>query len=52
MLRRRWRYEDRDEILIKGKVIDFDANPHGAAVRVEVIGYDPKESVDSFLTYL
>lgn len=28
-----------DEIIIKGKIIDFDANPYGAAVKIEVKGY-------------
>lgn len=28
-----------DEILIKVKVVDFDTNPHGSAVKVEVPAY-------------
>jgi len=28
-----------DEILIRAKVVDFDTNPHGAAVKVEVMGF-------------
>lgn len=28
-----------DEILIKAKIIDFDSNPHGSAIKVEVSGY-------------
>ena len=28
-----------DEILIKVKVVDFDANPHGSAVKVEIMGF-------------
>ncbi|KAF0145083.1 MAG: hypothetical protein FD156_1194 [Nitrospirae bacterium] len=38
-----------DEILLRAKVVDFDSNPHGAAVRVQVIGYDPEICVDSFI---
>ena len=32
-----------EEITIKAKIVDFDANPHGAAVKVEVIGYIDRE---------
>ena len=28
-----------DEILIRAKVIDFDANSHGSAMKVEVMGF-------------
>lgn len=28
-----------DEILIRAKVVDFDANLHGAAIKVEVMGF-------------
>ena len=28
-----------DEIIIRGKLVDFDANPHGAAINVEVKGF-------------
>ncbi len=34
-----------DEILIKAKIVDFDSNPHGAAIKVEIVGFDPK-SID------
>lgn len=35
-----------DEITIKVKVVDFDANPHGAAVKVEVKGFlDSEEAI-------
>lgn len=29
-----------DEISIKAKIVDFDANPHGAAIQVEISGYN------------
>jgi hypothetical protein len=33
-----------DEILIRAKVVDFDANPYGAAIKVEINGFlDPNE---------
>lgn len=32
-----------DEILIRVKVVDFDTNPHGSAVKVEVPAYIDKE---------
>lgn len=38
-----------DEILIRAKIVDFDSNPHGAAVKVEVNGFDPK-SIDKGLS--
>lgn len=25
-----------DEILLRAKIVDFDSNPHGAAIRVEI----------------
>jgi hypothetical protein len=25
-----------DEVLLKGKVIDFDSNPHGASIKVRL----------------
>lgn len=28
-----------DEILIKARIVDFDSNPHGSAIKVEVTGY-------------
>jgi len=28
-----------DEILIKAKVVNFDSNPHGVAVEVEIKGF-------------
>lgn len=28
-----------DEIIIRGKIIDFDANPHGSAIKIEVKGF-------------
>lgn len=28
-----------DEITIKAKVVDFDSNPHGSSVKVEVTGF-------------
>ena len=28
-----------DEILIRVKVVDFDTNPHGSAVKVEIPAY-------------
>ena len=34
-----------DEITIKVKVVDFDANPHRAAVRVEAKGFLDSEEV-------
>ena len=32
-----------DEILIRVKVVDFDSNPHGSAVKVEVPVYVDEE---------
>lgn len=32
-----------DEILVKVKVIDFDSNPHGSAIKVEVTGFIDRE---------
>ena len=29
-----------DEITIKAKIVDFDANPHGSAIQVEIAGYN------------
>jgi len=38
-----------DEILIKAKIVDFDANPYGAAVKVEIIGFmDRSEEIGPF----
>ena len=34
-----------DEIAIKVRVIDFDSNPHGAAVKVEAKGFIDEEDV-------
>jgi len=31
-----------DEVLIRAKIVDFDSNPHGAAIKVEVNGFGPK----------
>ncbi len=28
-----------DEILIKARVVDFDSNPHGSAVKIEIKGH-------------
>ncbi len=28
-----------DEIVIRGKIVDFDANPHGSAIKIEVEGF-------------
>lgn len=28
-----------DEIIIKAEVVDFDANPHGAAIKIKVQGF-------------
>jgi len=28
-----------EEILIRVKVVDFDSNPYGSAVKVEVVGF-------------
>lgn len=33
-----------DEIMIKCKIVDFDANPHGAAIKVEVAGFVDRET--------
>lgn len=33
-----------DEILVKAKVVDFDANPHGAAVKVKVKGFVDRDT--------
>ena len=32
-----------DEIVIRGKIIDFDANPHGSAIKIEVRGFIDKD---------
>ena len=28
-----------DEITIRAKIVDFDSNPHGASVKVEIKGF-------------
>lgn len=28
-----------DTIIIKGTIVDFDSNPHGAAIKIKVLGY-------------
>ena len=34
-----------DEILIKAKVVDFDSNPHGSAIKVEIKGFMDRENI-------
>lgn len=34
-----------DEILVKVKVVDFDSNPHGSAVKVEIKGFMDREDI-------
>ena len=33
--------ESERKIIIRAKVVSCDANPHGAAIKVEVNGFDP-----------
>lgn len=40
-----------DEILLKVKIIDFDINPHGSAVKVEITGYMDREEGRSLKSY-
>jgi len=35
-----------DEILIRAKIVDFDANPHGASVKVSVQGFMDKATLN------
>lgn len=42
-----------DEITIKGKVVDFDSNPHSSAIKVEVTGFldtDGAHNLKPFVT--
>jgi hypothetical protein len=34
-----------DEILIRAKIVDFDANPHGASTKVEVEGFVDRDTL-------
>lgn len=40
-----------DEILIKAEIIDFDSNPHGSAIKVEITGYIDREEGRSLKSY-
>lgn len=38
-----------DNVLIRARVVDFDGNPHGAAVKVEITGFvDRSEEIGPF----
>jgi len=38
-----------DEILIKATIVDFDSNPDGSAIRVNVMGYQNKKIADFWI---
>ncbi|KKS95967.1 hypothetical protein A3B05_03150 [Candidatus Giovannonibacteria bacterium RIFCSPLOWO2_01_FULL_43_160] len=40
-----------DEIVIKCKVVDFDANPHGAAIKVELKGFIDHATLSTLRAY-
>lgn len=35
-----------DEITIRAKIVDFDSNPHGASVKVEIKGFVDNDHVE------
>ncbi len=38
-----------DEIIIKGKIVDFDSNPHGSAVKVELSAFIDKKTLQEMI---